>query len=1575
MVSISGSYTTEDHDQYTEYIVSSNSTISIEFNEGDTFENALIDITASGAGYDIRCHRDDCVMRNVGVRGRWDYEPSSSPFSVRAPSSTGEILIENVYMPGAEAPGYYEWGNPTGVYVHGNHAGHIDFDRIYFEQHPDNGFYASDPAAPSDHPVDGQGGTVAITNSYVENCGWNFRLGTEGSYAENCIGVLEGSQAKGTPRVFRDYFSEGVEFIDCDAYAPDYVGFNNGSGTWSDTFSCSQVTLTDCRANVDTLYDGSCSSYFTGDVDSGPRTEPEDVGAPTSAEEAASGGYELIEVGAGETYRKYISNGETWENKLIDITASGAEYQIYAQANDFTIRNIGIKGHIDDSSGNVDPWTIRVEDANATARIENVCFEVTCASTQADPTTPHGATGMYLHGDHVGALELDRIYMQNFPDNGFYCSSPGREEGDFGNGTTHISNSYVRDCNTSSYRLGGDGSTIHNSVCVGGSHRGLWQQFQSSTVTDSDLSSVGSDIAIGDSNWSSAADAEVTLHDSRWETETSHGYGSTSNINGTSVGTPQDRVPDGCPTTAEEAASGSVGDTGDEPEEQLEYEPPALRSSGAADGGRVIIHDDSTSVDGTVYEAVVGFESTDADDVGFLFGVDDASTGYDDLSGYMAFLHTTDNLIELIRFDDGSVTDRVGESIDWLTGEMFLVEIDYRHTTDDIVLHVPDSNYETVSATMNDNTYGEGRLGFYRHHGDASWAIERYTDTQALFDPDPTPTPSEIEDIATVYEHDDGFMVWEIDAGESYVYSLGEGEEIRNVLIDQQAEGAGLTLRALDLDDFTVDGVGFLGRRYYPEAGDGQNQLVVSSSTEGVVRNVFIDGRPTQWQVDNGIDDNHAAVDRGFGGGGIQVEGYFHSGNLRLENNYVGFVGYKGSDASTAGEIGNGGGTVLYDNCYHVNCGRSVFQIGTAGSEVRNSVSAMHDPDHDRGYQQDQDSASSSRCLYGLHDIGLEATNSSFSYSDTTSPSGRVFHVELNDDSPGENDVGITTADCYAYAGNATLHDSNTSGHSGSGSINHDNLTQDQATTGVMTSGVPTNPYMAARGVIEAPPGFTGGAELEAFAPHDENVYASDPVLADDPDYIPEPISELPDVWENYNLQLATGHEEPLYGIDDDGYEYVEFAGDSPFGPVEFAETVTQPITVYMVIENYPDEDDEFDYVFYGLDNDGDRIFFTAGDTDGSFAGWAGQSGNLVGDPVQNQRVAIGVRFDREDSYLRIGDQSYTGDPGSQDQRGLTIGGRADRYYFHGKLHEIKKHDGGHSNATIDAEVSSLESKWGIGDVETDDGDGVDADDDDDRHSDWGEPTDDGLLNEELFEQDLGIYYEAHVPEDDGGEAIVYNSNILREGSHGLQMTLDWSWDYSDIPGTRNQIELDWDSLQWVWGEDWSVWGVPFWLGFSVRAPDDYEPDTTRTQIMEMWGTDAEDHGCGPGGGSPIEFQEEANTGEWRWWQAYIDDNDNCIQDEWFVDIRPGVWEDFVVHAEWSHQYMSEDGFIEVWHNGDKIYDHVGNTAPYRDDPPRPPKFGPYKFDKGDKDRMTFWVDSVRYGLDTGQYETVMPRD
>jgi len=274
---------------------------------------------------------------------------------------------------------------------------------------------------------------------------------------------------------------------------------------------------------------------------------------------AAAADYEKITVGAGETFTKQLSDGETWENKLIDITADGASYSIRAHANNWTIRNIGFRGQLDkQAKPDSQIFTLKVPSADATGVLENIYHEGTTYSRSYN-TQP---SGFYVFPDHAGDIEARGLHLTNFPSHALYGSAPGNppshswQEG--GGGTVRVHDSYTADMENSGWRLGTTGSYIENCVSFRTS-RGLWAYYEDIEARDCDLGENNRDIVVGSGSYSKSA--TVTVENTRYET-TSTPNGS---ISGSSAGTPQERVPDACPTSPKEAASGASGsnNTGD----------------------------------------------------------------------------------------------------------------------------------------------------------------------------------------------------------------------------------------------------------------------------------------------------------------------------------------------------------------------------------------------------------------------------------------------------------------------------------------------------------------------------------------------------------------------------------------------------------------------------------------------------------------------------------------------------------------------------------------------------------------------------------------------------------------------------------------------------------------------------------------------------------------------------------------------------------------------------------------------------------------------------------------------------
>ena len=161
-------------------------------------ENFTIDQTATDTSTGINVVADDgLVLRNLHFDGAGDGPggPTDSygdngerhgPFNivpgVTDPQGTG--LIENVHMPDGTIP-YYRKG---GMWVANEHAGHLLIRRCSFEEFSDNAIYASGAGVPGR----GEDGSVGVENCFFRNNTVSaIRLGTPGSYAENCTVVMD----------------------------------------------------------------------------------------------------------------------------------------------------------------------------------------------------------------------------------------------------------------------------------------------------------------------------------------------------------------------------------------------------------------------------------------------------------------------------------------------------------------------------------------------------------------------------------------------------------------------------------------------------------------------------------------------------------------------------------------------------------------------------------------------------------------------------------------------------------------------------------------------------------------------------------------------------------------------------------------------------------------------------------------------------------------------------------------------------------------------------------------------------------------------------------------------------------------------------------------------------------------------------------------------------------------------------------------------------------------------------------------------------------------------------------------
>ena len=301
--------------------------------------------------------------------------------------------------------------------------------------------------------------------------------------------------------------------------------------------------------------------------------------------------YETVTVGAGDTVSLRARPGDPIENVLIDISASGAGFNIRCSEGGSVIRNVGIAGHFDDP-GNDSMFNLDVRDnVGEPMLVENVHFE-----GYHEPVHARPGAKVWSHALHAGHITFRNVTLANLGDAGFYCSESGLPPDSAhpngyraGNGTYRFENCHVTGCGTGHFRVTSDGSEIINSFAADGrgANRGLYQQWGRDGATvyvrDSTIMDHSIDLSIGGSDWGVGNDIYTHVTDARWDSERLH---SGSNDNGHIVGDgasagaaawlePSDI---GAPSTPEQAASGDVDYTPpDDPDDTTFDDPVCVR--------------------------------------------------------------------------------------------------------------------------------------------------------------------------------------------------------------------------------------------------------------------------------------------------------------------------------------------------------------------------------------------------------------------------------------------------------------------------------------------------------------------------------------------------------------------------------------------------------------------------------------------------------------------------------------------------------------------------------------------------------------------------------------------------------------------------------------------------------------------------------------------------------------------------------------------------------------------------------------------------------------------------------------
>lgn len=263
--------------------------------------------------------------------------------------------------------------------------------------------------------------------------------------------------------------------------------------------------------------------------------------------------YDRVEIEPGEDRTIVLEPGESLENTVFDCTAEGARVTIAAHETDWTIRNVAIEGYLDVGSESA---VFGLSDREGgTSTFENVYL----GDGSYDAGGETSETAIWVHPEHDGHLDVRHVNVQGFPDNGIYASAPGGA----GGGTVHIDRCYAANNYVSNYRIGSAGSKVTNSSVLldedGYDGRGVWIWAPGECAVDGcQLETNGNHYAIhvGASGSGSSAVVSNTEYDTDFHGGIEERFGATVEVD--DVGTdPEAFVPDGVPTTPEEAASES----------------------------------------------------------------------------------------------------------------------------------------------------------------------------------------------------------------------------------------------------------------------------------------------------------------------------------------------------------------------------------------------------------------------------------------------------------------------------------------------------------------------------------------------------------------------------------------------------------------------------------------------------------------------------------------------------------------------------------------------------------------------------------------------------------------------------------------------------------------------------------------------------------------------------------------------------------------------------------------------------------------------------------------------------------
>ena len=465
----------------------------------------------------------------------------------------------------------------------------------------------------------------------------------------------------------------------------------------------------------------------------------------------------------------------------------------------------------------------------------------------------------------------------------------------------------------------------------------------------------------------------------------------------------------------------------------------------------------------------------------------------------------------------------------------------------------------------------------------------------------------------------DGYEIWTVTSKETY--QLSENEELSNVLIDQTAEGACLTIFA-DTSGWEVRNVGFLG---VGQAGSGGNrfqfQVSCPEGGSGLIENVWMNGKARNGQSASEM-------------GGIWLRSS-HAGHIDIRHTYIEGFGNNAVYGSGVGKNGHNEGSVVIENAYHRDNTVSQFRIGSPGSVVRNSVGIVDDPEGRRGSYPGSGSQYG-RGIWGKHFPNQRVENTSFYISPDDVDSNVGIHARYIDDTSRGDYAEIVVDNCHINSEVPTRTASTSNAE-----VNVLSLDESPTVEVIGGDGVPLSPKMAARGERQMPPELPGvdGSSDDSSTDPDSKTLTIDGSDASRTDYeftVDGELQGTSSLGSGDSVDGTTGS-----GFVNGGVDEYQFTGQI----AAFTRDGDAPVLV---------DGNEIDLSQYGSDRNVIEVVTTEDPS--------------VLDYTFTTTGKIEPNYDAETNPATSNDSVSQNDDGTWSADGYTGNGYGDTYYFQGEL-------------------------------------------------------------------------------------------------------------------------------------------------------------------------------------------------------------------------------------------------------------------------------------------------------------------